>query len=232
MVGAVARPSQPRLSESTLRMFFRPTPSDADPHASPVSVSREAGTGPPPPLVLATARPRESTGVRGARRRRWWVVLAAVALCAGGANLRAHRSGSRSVAAPSLPAGATPAGIASATATTPAPPLASSAPSVGEIPPALPLTSGASAFDAVAARQALDATASAVAQCRRGWVFGPGYAIVTFRNDGAVVRCPVSPPFLGTAAGRCVAQALLQARVPPFVGDPGLVVHHFVVAAQ
>jgi hypothetical protein len=30
----------------------------------------------------------------------------------------------------------------------------------------------------------------------------------------------------------CVAKALLQARVPAFVGDPGVVVHHFVVAAQ
>jgi hypothetical protein len=88
------------------------------------------------------------------------------------------------------------------------------------------------AFDAMAAKQALDATASAVARCRRGPVFGPASAIVTFGNDGAVLRCAVSPPFLGTFAGMCVTKALLQARVSPFLGDPGIVVHHFVVAAQ
>jgi hypothetical protein len=111
--------------------------------------------------------------------------------------------------------------------------LASSAPSVGEIPPAVPSTSRASAFDAIAAKQALDATAGVVARCRRGGpVFGPAHAIVTFGNDGAVLRCAVSPPFLGTFAGMCVTKALKQARVSPFVGDPGIVVHHFVVAAQ
>jgi hypothetical protein len=93
------------------------------------------------------------------------------------------------------------------------------------------LTSPASAFDTVAAKHALDATASTVARCQRGQVFGPAYAIVTFGNDGAVRRCAVSPPFLGTFAGMCVTKALSQARVPAFEGKPGVVVHHFVVAA-
>jgi len=84
----------------------------------------------------------------------------------------------------------------------------------------------------MAAKQALDATASTVAGCQRGQVFGPAFAIVTFGNDGAVRRSAVSPPFLGTAAGMCVARALSQARVPEFAGKPGVVVHHFVVAAQ
>jgi hypothetical protein len=94
------------------------------------------------------------------------------------------------------------------------------------------LTPPESAFDAVAAKQALDATASTVARCQRGQVFGPAFAVVTFGNDGAVRACAVSPPFLGTSAGMCVAKALLQARVPAFVGKPGVVVHHFVVVAQ
>jgi hypothetical protein len=94
------------------------------------------------------------------------------------------------------------------------------------------LTSPALPFDATDAKQALDATASAVARCQRGEVFGPGYSVVTFGNDGAVRGCAVSPPFLGTPAGMCVAKALLQARVPAFAGKPGVVVHHFVVAGQ
>ena len=72
----------------------------------------------------------------------------------------------------------------------------------------------------------------AVARCQRGHVFGPGRAIVTFGNDGTVSRCAVSPPFLGTPAGMCVAKALSQGRVPAFVGEPGIVVHPFVVAAE
>jgi hypothetical protein len=84
----------------------------------------------------------------------------------------------------------------------------------------------------VAANQALHATAIAVARCQRGKVVGRAHAIVTFGNDGSVLRCAVSPPFLGTAAGTCVAKALSQARVPGFVGKPGVVVHHFVVGAE
>jgi hypothetical protein len=78
----------------------------------------------------------------------------------------------------------------------------------------------------------LTATAGAVARCQRGRVSGSAYAIVTFGNYGAVIHCAVSPPFLGRAAGRCVTKELMQARVPPFVGDPGVVIHHFVEAAQ
>jgi hypothetical protein len=231
-------------------MIFEP-PSDAGPPAGSRSVSAEEAaidnqwpdepptvaplqlaTVPPAPLIPAATRAKESTGVERARRRKLWVALAALALGAGGAGLRAYRSGSHSVATPSLPTAATDTAIASATAAASAPPLASSGPPVAETPPPLPLTSSASAFDAMAAKQALAATASSVARCQRGQVFGPAYAIVTFGNDGAVHRCAVSPPFLGTSAGMCVAKALLQARVPAFVGDPGVVVHHFVVAAQ
>jgi hypothetical protein len=230
-------------------MFVQPPPSGANPHAGPASVSPESGaiddrwrppttaplqlgTAPPPPLVLAARQAKESAGATGARRRNWWVALAALALCAGGANLRAYRSGRHAVAASSLPLGATPAGIASATAMTFAPPLASTAPSVGEIPAALPSTYQAPAFDPMAAKLALNATASAVTRCQRNRVPASAYAIVTFGNDGAVTHCAVSPPFLGTAAGRCVTKELMQVRLPPFVGDPGVVIHHFVEAAQ
>ena len=236
-------------------MIFEP-PSDADPRAgSRVGSPEEAGIDdqwpdePPTaaPVQLATvplappvptARPvKESTGVEGARRSARWVALAALALSIGGAGLRAYQSGRHSVAAPSPPTAATATATtatASATATVSAllTASASSAPPVVESPPLPASTSPASAFDALAAKQALDATTSAVARCRRGKVLGPAHAIVTFGNDGAVRRCAVSPPFLGTVAGMCVANALSQARVPAFVGKPGVVVHPFVVAAQ
>jgi hypothetical protein len=250
VVGAVARPSVLRPSDVTRRMIFEP-PSDADPQASPRSVSPEEvaidnewpdepptaapvqlATVPPAAPVPATARAKESTGVESARRRKRWVALAALALGAGVAGLRAYRSESHSVAPPSLPTATTATAIASASATAFAPPLASSDPPVVETPPPLPLTSPASTFDATAAKEALDATASTVARCQRGQVFGPAHAIVTFGNDGAVRRCAVSPPFLGTSAGVCVAKALSRARVPAFVGKPGVVVHHFAVAAR
>jgi hypothetical protein len=231
-------------------MIFEP-PSDANPHAGSRSVSPEEAaiddqwpdepptaapvqlaTVPPAPLVPAATRAKESTGVEGARRGKRWVALAALALGAGGAGLLAYRSGSDSVATPSLPTATTDTAIASVTATAFALPLASSGPPVADTPPPLPLTSTTTAFDAVAAKQALDATASTVARCQRGQVFGPAYAVVTFGNEGEVRRCAVSPPFLGTSAGMCVARALSQARVPAFAGKPGVVVHHFVVAAQ
>jgi hypothetical protein len=235
-------------------MIFEP-PSDTDSHAGSRSVSPEEAaidaewpdepptaapvqlaTVPPARLVSATTRAQESMSVERARRRRRWVALAALALAlgAGGAGLRAYRWGSDSVAAPGLPATATAPAIAPASSTAFASPsvLASSGPPVIETPPPLPSTSSASAFDATAAKQALDATASTVAGCQRGQVFGPAHAIVTFGNDGAVRRCAVSPPFLGTSAGMCVARALSEARVPAFVGKPGVVVQPFVVPAR
>jgi hypothetical protein len=250
VVGAVARPSAVGPSDVTRRMILEP-PSDADPHAGSRSVSPEEvaidsqwpdepptaapvqlATVPPARPGPAATRAKESTGGESARRRMRWVALAALALGAGGAGLRVYRWPSHSVATPNLPTMTTATAIAYATATAFAPPLASSGPPVVETPPQLSLTPPESAFDAVAAKDALDATASAVARCQRGQVFGPAYAIVTFANDGAVRRCAVSPPFLGTSAGMCVAKALAQARVPAFVGKPGVVVHHFVVAAQ
>jgi hypothetical protein len=79
---------------------------------------------------------------------------------------------------------------------------------------------------------ALDSTAKTVAACRRGKLFGPAQATVTFGNDGAVSRCVVSPPFLGTPTGACVAEALSEARVPPFLGKAGTVVHKFTVSKK
>jgi hypothetical protein len=250
VVGAVARPSSLPPSDVTRRMIFEP-PADADPLAGSRSVSPEEAaidnqwpdepptaapvqlaTVPPARRVPAATRVKVSMGVEGARRRKWWVALAALALGAGAAGLRASRSRSHSVATPNQPMVPTATAIDSATATAFAPPLASSGPPVAETPPQLSLGSPAPAFDATAAKDALDATASAVARCQRGQVSGPGYAIVTFANDGAVRRSAVSPPFLGTSAGMCVARALAQARAPAFVGKPGVVVHHFVVPAQ
>jgi len=231
----------PRLASPRESASDEPTDDDAiddqwpdePPSAAPVQLAIVA----PPPVISARtpaglpAPP--PAGVRGARRRSRWVALAALGLFAVGVELRAHRSRSHRMPAPSPPAEASATAVASATATASGPPLeSSSSPSVADPPPAIPSESPPSAFDAAAAKEALEATASTVARCQRGHVFGAGHAIVTFGNDGAVHRCAVSPPFLGAAAGMCVTRALSQARVPPFVGEPGIVVYHFTVAAE
>jgi hypothetical protein len=233
-------------------MIFEP-PSDADPHAgSQPGSSEETGIDdqwpdePPTaaPLLLATIPPaapvptampaKEPTRGEGARRGTRWVAVGMLTLIAAGAGLRVYRSARRSVATanPPTPATSTSNASATATASAPLPDLPSSPPPVDDAPAPSALAPQATAFDAVAAKQALDATAYAVARCRRGSVFGPAHAIVTFGNDGAVRRCAVSPPFLGTAAGMCVAKALAQARVPEFAGTAGTIVHHFVVPAR
>jgi hypothetical protein len=87
-------------------------------------------------------------------------------------------------------------------------------------------------FNSYAARVALDATSHEVAKCRRGKAFGIALATVTFVNDGSVSERVVSPPFAGTPAGACVADALAEAHVPPFIGKPGVMVYRFYVAQK
>jgi hypothetical protein len=69
-----------------------------------------------------------------------------------------------------------------------------------------------------------------VAKCRRGKASGVALATVTFGNDGSVTERVISPPFAGTPTGVCVADALAEARVAPFTGKPGMLVHRFYVA--
>jgi hypothetical protein len=218
---------------------------DEPPSAAPVQIA----TVPPARLVSTAAPAKESSGARGARHGARRIALAALALVAGVIGLRAYRSGAHTVAKPdpsaavvaAAPATATESASEPASASAPAGPAPAGPAPAGPAPAESPLAEPSpaassptvSAFDAVAAKHALDATASAIARCRRGNVSGPGHAIVTFGNEGAVLRTAVSPPFLGTAAGMCVARALSQARVPAFVGKtPAVVVHPFVVPAQ
>ncbi len=87
-------------------------------------------------------------------------------------------------------------------------------------------------FDALAAEQALAATAKAVAKCRHGRVYGRGQASVTFSGDGDVTECVVSPRFKDTPAGACVMAALSSVHAAPFAGEPQTVLHPFEVAPR
>jgi hypothetical protein len=86
------------------------------------------------------------------------------------------------------------------------------------------------AFNAAVARAALDPAEKAVSKCRHGPLFGPIRTTVTFGNDGAVSRCAVSVPFVGTPAGACVIDAVSGVHMPPFLGKPGTVIYKFNIA--
>ncbi len=118
---------------------------------------------------------------------------------------------------------------ATATASTPTPTTATaSTPTPTPTSTPTPLA----VFNSYAARLALDATSHEVAKCRRGKAFGIALATVTFANDGSVSERVVSPPFAGTPTGACVADALGEAHVAPFLGKPGVMVYKFYVAQK
>jgi hypothetical protein len=151
------------------------------------------------------------------------VVLGAVAA------LRSHRA-SASVAT-------TAASVSSTSAAGPSPAAASSV-SLSETPLAAsqhaahdstPAANAGAGFAPAAARRALDATKRDVGKCRRGRVWGYASATVTFANDGSVDKVTIAPPFGGTPAGACAAEALGAVRVPPFAGAPGSVTYRFYV---
>jgi serine/threonine protein kinase len=56
---------------------------------------------------------------------------------------------------------------------------------------------------------------------------GSGRATVTFSPDGPVSNVSVSPPFVGTSVGSCVATAYRSARVPAFTGSSVTLPHSF-----
>jgi hypothetical protein len=66
-------------------------------------------------------------------------------------------------------------------------------------------------------------------KCRRDELWGVAHATVTFGNDGTVSNVSIGPPFTGTPAASCVAEALSAAHVPAFAGRPGVFVYQFFV---
>jgi serine/threonine-protein kinase len=129
-----------------------------------------------------------------------------------------------STRAPGTPA--TASALASALPPASASASASASSSASEAAVALPPTAH---FPAGAAKQALDAAAKEIVQCKRGKVWGIASANVTFGNDGNVSHVAISVPFTGTATGQCVSDALTTAKVPPFAGKPGVVAYRFFV---
>jgi hypothetical protein len=199
---------------------------------------KRARSEPAPPLPVVerlASVPDQSPG------RSRWLALLALLLIAVGAGAWWFRS-AHAVAARATPTAPTaserptpePSGSAAATAL---PSASTSARPTEATPAPAPTDSSATpeptaSFDARAAKRALDATAKAVANCRRGKTFGAARATVTFGNDGVVSSCTLGASFAGTAAGACVTEALSAVHVPPFRGKPGVVVHRFVVTPK
>jgi hypothetical protein len=111
--------------------------------------------------------------------------------------------------APALaPAGAVASGAA---------PLAATPP-----PAAAPAVSrGKGDFNTQAAREALEDAAARAARCKTiDTPSGTARIAVTFAPSGQATNAIIeSGPFVGTAAGTCVASKFKGARVPPFSGD-------------
>jgi serine/threonine protein kinase len=105
------------------------------------------------------------------------------------------------------------------------PSSAAAAPAKSAVP-----SSATGRFTAWTARRALDGTASDVMRCRRGDRWGVASATVTFAPDGSVRHVSVGVPFYGTPTGQCVADALSTAHVPPFGGQPAVLIYRFFVA--
>jgi len=106
-------------------------------------------------------------------------------------------------------------------ATTP-PPTANPPPAVA----APPLAARARGdFNTQAAREALEDAAGRASKCRNmDSPSGTARVAVTFAPSGQVTTAVIeSGPFVGTAAGSCVASKFRSARVPPFSGDAVLV---------
>jgi predicted Zn finger-like uncharacterized protein len=134
-----------------------------------------------------------------------------------------------SSASPAAPAGTAVApGIAN-----PVPPVAGNgapaasgvaAVATGASPPAVAPPAGARGkgdFNTQAAREALEDAAARAARCKTiDTPSGTARIAVTFAPSGQATNAIIeSGPFVGTAAGTCVAAKFKAARVPPFSGD-------------
>jgi hypothetical protein len=76
-------------------------------------------------------------------------------------------------------------------------------------------------FNTQAAREALEDAAARAARCKTiDTPSGTARIAVTFAPSGQATNAIIeSGPFVGTAAGTCVASKFKAARVPPFSGD-------------
>jgi hypothetical protein len=80
------------------------------------------------------------------------------------------------------------------------------------------------AFDADAARSAIESVLKTVAACKEpGGPTGQTSAAITFAASGQVTSVTVGSPFAGTSTGTCIITALKAAKVTPFTGLPGTV---------
>jgi hypothetical protein len=88
------------------------------------------------------------------------------------------------------------------------------------------------AFDRAQAAAALAAVD--VSDCRLPYgPTGSGHVSVVFDPDGTVSSATVDqPPFVGTAAGGCVARKFRGATLPAFIGNPVRVGKSFVIGAS
>jgi hypothetical protein len=98
--------------------------------------------------------------------------------------------------------------------------------------PALEPARELEAFDAAAARAALDTAVGVALACRDDELPAPTAGVsVTFAPSGRVTTSSVSGPFFaGTAVGGCIARAFRSVRVPPFAG--GLTTVHKTVVLR
>jgi hypothetical protein len=96
-------------------------------------------------------------------------------------------------------------------------------------PPPPPAPTPPAAFDAAAARAALDGIDLGACQAE-GAPLGYGHARVTFAPDGSVSRVAIeSPSGLSSSAVRCIGAALGTATVPPFGGPASAIPTPFYV---
>ena len=112
-----------------------------------------------------------------------------------------------------VPPAAPAAQPAAAPAATPAPGPAAAAP--------LPAARAKGDFNTHAAREAMEDAAGRAGKCRNiDSPSGTARVAVTFAPNGHVTNAVIeSGPFVGTAAGSCVASKFRAAKVPPFSGD-------------
>jgi predicted Zn finger-like uncharacterized protein len=135
-----------------------------------------------------------------------------------------------SAGAPSNPAAALPAvppnGIPGSGALPPptanAPGAAAAPPAANAPAPAPPVGRAKGDFNTQAAREALEDAAGRAGKCKTiDTPTGTARVAVTFAPNGHVTNAIIeSGPFVGTAAGTCVASKFRSAKVPPFSGDP------------
>lgn len=97
-------------------------------------------------------------------------------------------------------------------------------------PPAVPKPAAdPNAFNESAAKTSLGHQNGVLVVCRKGKVGGPGTALVTFVESGAVSNVTLNPPYQGTDEGECAAKYFRRAKVNPFTGGPKTVRHAFEV---